>query len=171
MRRAIQARSIGLDRVEEQHEVGAIPARMGHHRNWVAGLVRLRSPPTGGHQADRRGLDSPCSHRGRIRRSSPDCHDDVTMGVLPPVLLHDSPIRHVLAHLEHRAGMVGKCWSGHQGDSDRHCNSQQRPAPADAGSMQCSVHTLPRGIGGNIRTKHPTLDPRKARSSASCIEA
>ena len=55
-------------------------------------------------------------------------------GVLPPVLLHDSPIRNVLAHVEHRAGMVGERRSRRQGDSDRHCQGQQRTASARASS-------------------------------------
>src|SRR5215470_249568 len=107
MRRAVEPCPVSLDRVEEQHEVGAIHTRMSHHRNRIARLVRLRSPPAGGHDADSRGLDRPGPHRGPIRSAGPDSDDDVAVGVLPTELLHDSPIRNVLAHVERRAGMVG----------------------------------------------------------------
>jgi hypothetical protein len=58
----------------------------------------------------------------------------VAVGVLPPVLLHDSPIRNVLADVEHRAGMVGERRSRRQGDSNRHCQGPQRTASARASS-------------------------------------
>src|SRR5215831_3366148 len=106
MGRAAEPRPVSLDRVEEQHEVGAIHTRMSHHRNRVDMLVRSRSPPTVLHYADSRGFNSPCSHRGTIRRASPDSDDDAAVGVLPVVLFRDSAIRNVLAHVEHRPGMV-----------------------------------------------------------------
>jgi len=152
MRRAVEPRPVSLDRVEEQHEVGAIHIRMSHHRNRIARLVRPRSPPAGGHDADSRGLDGPCPHRGPIRRAGPDSDDDVAVGVLPPVLLHDSPIRNVLAHIEHRAGMVGERRGRRQGDSDCHCQGQQRTASARASSNHQDPKHLSLGFDG--RTSH-----------------
>src|SRR3954470_12393754 len=132
MRRAVEPCAVTLNRVEEQHEVGASLIRMSHHRNRLAKLVRPRSPPAGGHDADSRGLDGPCPHRGLIHRAGPDSDDDVAVGILPPVLLHDAAIRNVLAYVEHRAGMVGERRSRRQGDPDRHCQGQQRTASARA---------------------------------------
>jgi hypothetical protein len=62
-------------------------------------------------------------------------------GFLPPVLLHDSPIRNVLADVEHRAGMVGERRS--QGNSDRHCQGQQRTA-----STRARIAHVSEGEGG-----------------------
>jgi len=143
MRRAIQARSISLDCIEQQHGAGTIPVWMSDHGKRIAWLVRLRSPPHGTHDVDIGGLDRPCSDRGRIRRASPNRDHDVAMWVLPSVVLHNSPIRQVLAHVEHCAGMMGEGRGREQQDSDRHCESQQRAAPDHARSMCCSVHTLP----------------------------
>jgi len=148
MRRAVEPGPVRLDRVEEQHEVGASHIRMSHHRNWIARLVRPRSPPAGGHDADSRSLDGPCPHRGRIRRAGLDSDDDVAVGVLPPVLLHDSPIRNVPAHVEHRAGMVGERRSRRQGDSNRDCQGQQRPPSARASSNHQDRSILARDSTG-----------------------
>src|SRR5215467_2635471 len=71
MRRAVEPCPVSLDRVEEQDEVGAIQIRMSHHRNRIARLVRPRSPPGGGHDADSRGLDGPCPHRDRSAAPAP----------------------------------------------------------------------------------------------------
>src|SRR6185436_3156409 len=79
MRRAIQPRAVSLDCVEEQHDVRAILVWMSYHCDRIAGLVCLRSPPHGGHEANGRGLDNPGSHRGRIRRARRNRDDDVAM--------------------------------------------------------------------------------------------
>ena len=162
MRRAVEPCPVSLDRVEEQHEVGAIHIRMSHHRNRIARLVRPRSPPAGGHEADSRGLDSPCAHRGPIRRAGPDSDDDVAVGVLPPVLLHDSPIRNVLADVEHRAGMVGERRSRRQGDSDRR-QGQQRTVSARA-----RIAHVSEGEGGEqaiLALSHQTWTRRSQAAS------
>src|SRR5215216_5186507 len=108
MRRAIQPRSISLDCIEKQPGAGTIPVWMSDHGNRIAWLVRLRSPPHGTHEFDIGGLDSPCPHRGRVRRASLNRDHDVAMRVLPSVVPHNSPIRYVLAHVEHCAGMMGE---------------------------------------------------------------
>ena len=167
MHRAVESCPVSLDRVEEQHKSGAIHTRMSHHRNPIARLERPRSPPAGGHDADRRGLDGPYSHRGPIRRAGPDSDDDVAVGVLPPVLLHDSSIRNVLAHVEHRAGMVGERRSRRQGDSDRHCQGQQRTASARASSNHQDrriAELARRTLLIAVRSK----SPRAAGGSYSC---
>jgi len=162
MRRAVESCPVSLDRVEEQHKIGAIHTRMRHHRNRIARLVRRRSPPAGGHDADSRGLDCPYSHRGPIRRAGRDSDDDVAVGVLPPVLLHDSPIRNVLAHVEHRAGMVGEHRRRRQGDSGRHCQRQQRTASARSSSnhQDRSIAELARRTWLiAVRSKSPPAQP------------
>jgi hypothetical protein len=153
MRGAIQPRSVSLDGVEEQHNGGAVHVWVSHHRNRVARLVRLRSPPPGGHDVNSGGLDSPRPHRRRVRRPSPNGDDDVAVWVLPPVVLYDSPICDVLAHVEHRAGMVGECRTSCQQSSDRQGHSQQQPTSGRIVSIQSSTHALPGGTGSHLNLR------------------
>src|SRR5262245_61899231 len=141
MRRAVEPCPISRDRVEEQHDVGASLIRMGHHRNRIAEVVGPWSPPAGGHDADSRGLDGPYPHRGLIRRAGPHPDDDMAVGVLPPVVVHDSPKRDVLAHVEHRVGMVRERWSRRQRDSE-----PPLPRPATDGEREGQVQSSGPGI-------------------------
>jgi len=144
MRRPIQPRSVSFDRVEEQHHFRAIRVGMRDHGNGIAGPVCLRRPPHVGHEADSRGLYYPGADGRRIRRASANGDDDLAMRVLPPVLLDDSPIRGVLGHVEHRAGMVSRGRTRFEPNHQRDGARQQDPAPANGGTLQWFGHLRPR---------------------------
>ena len=108
MLRAIQPRAVRLDCIEEQNDFGAVLAWVCNYRNRVARFVRHAIPSPTDHEADARSLDIPRSDRGRVHRATPNRDDDVAVRVLPPILLYDASIRHILGHIEHRARMMGK---------------------------------------------------------------
>ena len=112
MLRAIQPRAVCLDCIEEQNDLGAIPARMRNYRNQVARFVRLPIPSPTDHKADARSLDIPRSDRGTVCRVAPNRDDDVAVRVLPPILLYDGSIRNILGHVEHRARMMSERRTG-----------------------------------------------------------
>jgi hypothetical protein len=119
MLRAIQPRAVCLDCIEEQNDLGAIPARMCNYRNQVARFVRHPIPSPTDHKADARSLDIPRSDRGRVCRVTPNRDDDVAVRVLPPILFYDASIRNIFGHIEHRARMMSEGRTGRSYGSDR----------------------------------------------------
>jgi hypothetical protein len=108
MLRAIQSRAVRLHGIEEQDILGAIPAGVRNYRNQITRLERFLIPSLTDHEAGARGLDIPCSYRGRVCRVRPHCYDDVAVRVLPAILLYDASIGNVLAHIKHRARMMSE---------------------------------------------------------------
>jgi len=105
---AIQPSAIWLDCIEQQSTLGAILHGVRHYRNWVARFVRHPIPTLTDHDVDARSLDIPRSDSGGVLRVRANRDDDPAVWVLPPILLYDSRKRNVLAHIEHRAGMMGE---------------------------------------------------------------
>jgi hypothetical protein len=121
MLRAIQPRSVRLDCIEEQNALGAIPAGVGDDRNPVARPIGGPIPSSTEHEADARSLDIPRSDRGRVR-VTPNRDHDMAVRVLPPILLHDPSIRHILGHIERCArmmseGRTSRSQQGYDGDN------------------------------------------------------
>ena len=112
MLRAIQPRAVFLDYIEKQNEPGAIRARVCNYGNRVSRLVCRRTPSSAEHEADARSLYVPRSDRGRVCCVTPNRDHDVTVRVLPPILLYDAAIRNILGHIEHRARMMSEGEAG-----------------------------------------------------------
>jgi hypothetical protein len=108
MFRAIQPRAVRFDRIEEQNEPGATPARVRNYRYPVARFVRLPIPSPTDHESDARSLDIPRSDRRRVRCVTPNRDDDVAVWILPLILLYDTSIGNILGYIEHRARMVSE---------------------------------------------------------------
>ena len=127
MLRAIQPRAVRLYRIEEQDVMRAILVGVCHYRNLITRLERVPFPSLTDHDADARSLDIPSSYRRAVGRVCSDDDDDMTVRVLPPVLLHDASIRNILSHIEHRARMMSESRTGcrqHEADRghrDRNC--------------------------------------------------
>ena len=112
MLRTIQARAVRLDCVEEQEDLGAIPARMRNYCNQVARFVRRPIPSLTEHKANARSLDIPPSDRRSVGGIAPNRDDNVAVRVLPPILIDDASIRNILRDIEHRARMMSERRSG-----------------------------------------------------------
>ena len=112
MLRTIQPCAVRLDHIEEQNDLGAIPARMRNYRDRVARFVRHSIPSPTDHEADARSFDIPRSQRGRVCRVAANCDDDVAVRVLPSIFLYDASIRNIPGHIEHRAGMMSERRTG-----------------------------------------------------------
>jgi len=112
MLRTIQARAVRLDCIEEQEDLGAIPARMRNYCNRVARFVRRPIPSPTDHKANARSLDIPRSDRRSVCGIAPNRDDDVAVRILPPILIDDASIRNIPGHIEHRARMMSERRSG-----------------------------------------------------------
>ena len=113
MSRSIQSGAVGLDCIEEQNALSAVSAGVRNHRNPVARFVRHPIPSLTDHEADARSFDIPRSDRGRVRCVIPNRDEDVAVRALPPILLYDASIRHILGHIEHRARMMSESRTSH----------------------------------------------------------
>jgi len=120
MSSAIQPRAVWLDCIEQQSTLGAILHWVRHYRNWVARFVRRRIPTLTDHDVDARSLDIPRSYSRGVLRVSANRDDDLAVGVLPAILLHDTRIGCILSHIKHRAGMMGEGWASGKKQESRH---------------------------------------------------